>query len=510
MKIIVALGGTDSSGAAGLTADIRAIEAVGFHAATIVSTVTAQNAQRVLDVHPLDAQLVDRQLTAVLEPDGGDQADSVVALKSGLLGSSELIGVLANHLDRRSHLPYLLDPVTHASSGARLLPKNAITDLIDRLVPRATLITPNAVEAAVLSGKPVHDAEEAGRAGELLIAHGARAVLVKGGHLQYDRGVDVLVHGRGCVRFAALPSGRPNGDALPTRGTGCSLASFITAALALNATLEEAIAWARSRLAWARPLSDSRPDGASADHVMSADPSYQHFLPRPDGFRLAPLGRLHVLTDEAMGPPGRSHEALCAQALRGGADVIQLREKRLRSSRPLLECASTLARTCHEFGRLLIVDDRCDLVRFAGAHGVHLGQHDLPPHAARQLLGPLALIGATANSLEQAREHRTSPIDYLGVGPVFGTHSKENPAPPMGLKLLAQIAAESPVPVIAIGNISAERIPSVIHAGAYGVAVLSAVAQASDVAAATRACRVALDRALETKRQGAHEQGARL
>ncbi len=121
-----------------------------------------------------------------------------------------------------------------------------------------------------------------------------------------------------------------------------------------------------------------------------------------------------------------------------------------------------------------------------GAPGVHLGRHDLPVEVARRFLGPGAVIGATANSLDEARLAWQQDIDYLGAGPVFGTASKANPAPVLGLDGLAAIAAECPVPVIAIGNITPDRVGEVIAAGAYGVAVLSGITCAADPTTAAR------------------------
>jgi thiamine biosynthesis protein ThiS len=132
----------------------------------------------------------------------------------------------------------------------------------------------------------------------------------------------------------------------------------------------------------------------------------------------------------------------------------------------------------------------------SGADGVHLGRDDLGLERARRLLGGAALIGATANSLEEAREKFRLPIDYLGVGPVFGTCSKAEPAPRLGLEGLHAIARESKVPVIAIGNIGVREVAEVIGAGAHGVAVLSGIVCAESPAEAASAYRASLDAAV--------------
>jgi len=159
------------------------------------------------------------------------------------------------------------------------------------------------------------------------------------------------------------------------------------------------------------------------------------------------IGRLHVITDETEGCR-YGHLRAAELALAGGADTLQYREKRAPEQVPMADrvtLARHLARACTAASAHLIVDDDAQLARAAGAHGVHLGQRDLPAADGRTLLGPGALIGGTANSLAEARRAFATPIDYLGVGPVYGTLSKAGAPPAMGLPLFRQIVAECPV-----------------------------------------------------------------
>ncbi len=205
--------------------------------------------------------------------------------------------------------------------------------------------------------------------------------------------------------------------------------------------------------------------------------------------------RLQVITDETV-QSRYTHAQLAALAVEGGADAVQLREKRPWTTRELMDAAREMLGVCRRHGAMLIVDDRVDVARAVGAPAVHLGRNDLDVATARAVLGPEAVIGGTANSYEEAAQVWATPIDYIGVGPIYGTRSKANPAPDMGLETLGRICADSPVPVVAIGSITAERIPEVLAAGAHGVAVLSAVVAADDPVAAARRCREALDAAL--------------
>ena len=210
------------------------------------------------------------------------------------------------------------------------------------------------------------------------------------------------------------------------------------------------------------------------------------------------VARLHVITDEVL-QDRFTHAELARRAADGGADAIQYREKRPLTTRELVEAAAAAGRAIGGSGASLIVNDRVDVASAASAD-VHLGRDDLEPGAARSLLGAEAVIGGTANSLEEALRVAAQPVDYIGAGPVYGTASKgARAAPRMGLERLAEIAAAVSKPVIAIGGIQAENVAEVMAAGAHGIAVLSAVVCRDDPAAAARAFRDALDSALRER-----------
>ena len=199
------------------------------------------------------------------------------------------------------------------------------------------------------------------------------------------------------------------------------------------------------------------------------------------------VGRLHVITDEVL-QEQFTHAELAAAAAAGGADVIQYREKRPISTREMIRVAGLMSLACQDLGASLLIDDRVDVTAAVGATAVHLGREDLPPDIARQILGPDAIIGGTANSVEEAVEVARQPVDYLGVGPVFGTTSKGDRAVPMlGLERFAEICAAVDKPVIGIGNITVDRVADVLAAGAYGLAVLSAVVCQDDPQESCRA-----------------------
>ena len=194
-----------------------------------------------------------------------------------------------------------------------------------------------------------------------------------------------------------------------------------------------------------------------------------------------------MITDEVL-QTRFSHVDLAAAAAAGGADVIQYREKRETSTKELIRVAALIGVAVQDTEATLLIDDRADVAAAVGATAVHLGRDDLPPDVARQILGPDAVIGGTANSVEEAIKVAKQPVDYLGVGPVFGTTSKGDRAAPMlGLERFAEICAAVDKPVIGIGSITVDTVAEVLAAGAYGVAVLSAVVCQDDPEAATRA-----------------------
>ena len=202
---------------------------------------------------------------------------------------------------------------------------------------------------------------------------------------------------------------------------------------------------------------------------------------------------LCVITDATLSR-GRSHlEVVCA-AIRGGATMIQLREKEADRT-TLVQIGQELRAVTRETGVLLIVNDRIDVALAVDADGVHVGQDDMPAACARRLIGPDRILGVSTRSLEEAIRGARDGADYLGVGPIFPTGSKPDAAPPMGTAGLSDIAARVRIPIIAIGGVRSENVESIVEAGADGVAVISAAVSAPDVEQATRRLRASVSAA---------------
>ena len=186
--------------------------------------------------------------------------------------------------------------------------------------------------------------------------------------------------------------------------------------------------------------------------------------------------------------PKRTHGDVARAALEGGATLIQLRDKTL-PARALWQVALELRRLTRDRGAAFVVNDRLDIALAAEADGVHLGATDVPISVARRLLGPKAVIGASAANAEEARAAEAEGASYLGVGPVFTTSSKPDAGAAIGTAPLREISDAVSLPVLAIGGINCENVAAALTAGADGVAVISAVADADDMVAAARALR---------------------
>ncbi len=253
MKVVLVVAGTDSSGGAGLGADLRWVAGAGLHAATAVTCVTAQGTLGTAGIWPLPPEAVVAQIDAVRTE------LPIAAVKIGMVGTPEIAAALAQALDGFVGVPVVLDPVLVASAGASLAATGLTRAMLEQLVPRATLVTPNLDEAGKLLGAPVETLAEMRAAARALVDAGAAAALVKGGHLRGEP-IDVLCAGHDIVE---MPGQRIPGG--PFRGTGCALASSIAAELARGQSLREAVAIARRRVA--RAIAHAAPFGAEA-HLL--------------------------------------------------------------------------------------------------------------------------------------------------------------------------------------------------------------------------------------------------
>ena len=201
--------------------------------------------------------------------------------------------------------------------------------------------------------------------------------------------------------------------------------------------------------------------------------------------------RLYVVLDPAVAGD-RSVVEIARLALAGGATILQLRDKR-SPDRDVLAAATAIAGLCRAAGVPFIMNDRVDIAWASGADGVHLGHDDLPPGMARSLLGEQAIIGMSAGNSAELQAVLPARPAYVGVGPMYATRTKHDAGAPVGPAMIRTLRAAAPdMPLVGIGGITADNAAAVLAAGAAGIAVVSAVVGAEDVAAATRALRALL------------------
>jgi hydroxymethylpyrimidine/phosphomethylpyrimidine kinase len=229
---VLILAGSDSGGGAGVQADIKTVTALGAYAATAITAITVQDTLKVHDVFAVPLAVIEAQARVVLEDIGAD------AIKTGMLATVDVVELVARLLDGPAKgIPAVIDPVMVAKGGSSLLEARAAEAVRSLLVPRAALLTPNAPEAEALTGLSVASLDDQRRAGERLLEMGARAVLMKGGHVAGDRVIDLLLSADG----ETLLEG-PRIDTRHTHGTGCTLASACAAGLAKGLPLTQAVA----------------------------------------------------------------------------------------------------------------------------------------------------------------------------------------------------------------------------------------------------------------------------
>jgi hydroxymethylpyrimidine/phosphomethylpyrimidine kinase len=273
--IALTIAGSDSSGGAGIQADLKTFAACGTYGASVITALTAQNTQGVSAIHPVPADFVTAQLDAVFSD------LDVRAVKIGMVAQRDVIAAIIDGLVRWSPAHIVVDPVMIATSGDRLLAPEAIAMLRDDLIPRAHLITPNLPEAAALLGVAIADTDsEIERQGHQLLALGCPAVLIKGGHGTGASSVDYLIERHATVRLVAPRIATNN-----THGTGCSLSSAIAAGLAKGEDLGSAVRHAKDYITAAIAAADRLQIGhghGPVHHFHAFDAATGNAIDKPD------------------------------------------------------------------------------------------------------------------------------------------------------------------------------------------------------------------------------------
>ena len=481
MPTVLSIAGSDSGGGAGIQADVKSCAANGAFAATAITALTAQNTVGVSGVQLTSDEMLQSQINAVLTD------FKVDAVKTGMVPNENSARIIAEAVIKFALGSVVVDPVMVTSSGSLLMPLSEAEGIRQTLFPLATVITPNIHEAcSLLNISSIRSISEMEAAAKALFDFGPAYVLLKGGHMIEDQKagkvVDVLYDG---TSFEYI-----SGDYVPspnTHGTGCTLASAIAANIAKGFAVPHAVREAKSYLS--QILQRSRfmrmgegPHGP-LDHMALQAASMIGHRRRLNRIDLS----VYAVTDSKLNKKwGRSATEAVAAAIAGGATVIQLREKDV-SSAEFLATALAVKELTASAGIPMIINDRIDIALACGADGVHIGQDDMPVATARKLIGAHLILGVSARTVEQAIRAEREGADYLGVGAVYGSNTK-NDAVSIGTDGLGRIRAVTDLPIVAIGGIShGDSVRNVVRQRVQGAAVVSAIFDCDDVETATRA-----------------------
>ncbi len=474
--VVWTIAGSDSGAGAGIQADLKAFEAFGVHGCTVIASITAQNSTAVLQVVPVSAELLDSQLTALA------QDLPPRAIKTGLLASVENVSSVCRWIDAlRKQVPNLalvVDPVLGASSGASFSTPELIAAYRTELLPRASLVTPNRAEAALLlNSAPLDDDAAVEQAADALHQLGAAAVVITGGDHQAttDQARDYMLtpHAQGWLSVTRIETAHHH-------GTGCVFASTAAAALASDYVAAEAVVLAK--MATTHALRHAYAAGTGAGPVCPQADFAQHLQNLP---RLScPPQQIPNTAFNALANPDPGVYAVVDSAawvqrvLAAGIRTVQLRIKDPNAPALEAEIVAAIAAARAVAGAQLFINDHWQLALKHGAYGVHLGQEDLP-HADLAALCTAGLrLGVSSHSYwEVARAYAVQP-SYIACGPVFATQSKDMPWLPQGLDNLRYWAALLDVPVVGIAGIKTGNIAEVAAQGVASAAVITAITQA--------------------------------
>jgi len=511
------IAGSDSSGAAGLQADLRAFAAFAVDGSSVVTAVTAQSLDEFLASTPMRAEVVSDQLRALA------RTGRPRAIKIGMLGSAENVETVAAWLaagSRDDKCPVVFDPVWRSTSGGTLADDATVAASIQKILPLASLVTPNIPEAERLTGLRAAGIEDLPRLAAALRELGARRVLLKGGHARQISPQNGECHDYytdGQTSFWLTTQWYP---AL-TRGTGCALSAAIAAAVATGLELGCAVVAARAHIARGLRLAAERAppnandagevNNASAGNELPPNPARRIRLPQPP-WPVSPVD-MPWLTSTLKGARERPQFANCGSAALGfypivdradwvvrlvkvGVRTIQLRIKDL-SGEALQSEVALAARACAAAEVRLFINDhwRAALLEAKSGHsptgiyGVHLGQEDLEKmtHADAMMLAASGLhLGISTHSLSELARAIAWRPSYLALGPIFSTTCKSMRFGPQGFSRLREWRSLTDLPLVAIGGLQLQHAEHLLDNGADGIAVIADISQNPDPERRTR------------------------
>lgn len=459
--IIWAVGGSDCSGGAGCQADLLTCRDFDVHAATIITAVTAQNAQEVLKIHPCNSHLIQMQIASL------EKAFVPSVIKLGLLNKKSILIAISSYL--RHYKGFVVcDPVLKSTSGFSFTKPCALKQYI---FPYVDLLTPNIPEAEVLLQTKIHFQEDMVMAARAFLKLGVKSVLLKGGHLNSEKACDFFTNGE--KEFWLINSRIKK---IHIRGTGCSLSSAISSALARSYSLEDSLVLGKMYI-----QQGIRSNFAIRNNILLGRRGFPRCsLDLPIATKRINSSSSPFLSCGKLGfYPIVDNVKWVRKLLTWGVRTIQLRIKNQKLSiikKAIIESVG-LAR---HYQAKLFINDYWKLAIEAGAYGVHLGQDDLKTADISAIRASNLHLGISTHSLyELACAHAILP-SYIAFGPIYKTTTKVIAFPPQGLSTLRYCREISPYPVVAIGGINLKCLEAVLRTGVTNIAVISAVMNAEE------------------------------
>lgn len=477
------IAGSDSGGGAGIQADLHTFNDFNVHGCSVITAITAQNSFAVGHIQTTDHKTVAAQINAL------DSDLPAAAIKIGMLASSMTVSTVAKYLaDYSGKIIY--DPVMAASSGQNLLADDAQAIIRQQLLPRVDLLTPNIHEAETLSGIAIKNCENIQQAAKKLLALGTRAVLITGGHFDAINGQRLDYWSDGKTEYWLA------GEDIKTihsHGSGCTLSSAITAAIAQGYELLDALVLAKTYVS--QGIRSALQIGSGPGPVAHTGyPKQLKDFPAlysklPAHLNGSKAEKIHFADcSGALGlyPVVDSVEWL-ERLLPLGIDTIQLRIKDQTEEflRDAIQQAVTLA---EKYAARLFINDYWQLAIEAGAYGVHLGQEDLDSTDLTAIADAGLRLGISTHCYyEIARAHGIQP-SYIAIGPIYDTTTKVMKFSARGLEPLQRWVSllQKAYPLTAIGGISLQRAEQVLATGVGSVAVVTAITEATDYQQAVR------------------------
>ncbi|CAH0991547.1 Thiamine-phosphate synthase [Sinobacterium norvegicum] len=481
--IVWTIAGSDSGGGAGIQADLATFNDFSVHGCTVITALTAQNSVAVSAIEATPVAHIQAEIAAL------NTDLPATAIKLGMLFNHEIINTVADFVAGLT-IPVVCDPVMISTSGSLLLDEGARSSLIDRLFPHCSLITPNIPEAEALTSMVASSPEKIEEMAEVILASGAAAVLIKGGHNHFspdNQGLD----GNYCYDFFIDKQQRfwLRGDLIDNgnnHGSGCTLSSAIAALLARGLDIEDAVTAAKAYISEGIDAGEQLGQSHGPIAHMGFPSKSQHL---PKLFKQFPKTKKIAFVREVdklgLYPVVDSSEWV-ARLLSLGVKTIQLRVKDLSGDALRAEVEHVVALS-QQYQARLYINDYWQLAIDCGAYGVHLGQEDLDDASVEAIAAAGLRLGVSTHAWsELARAHAIGP-SYIAIGPIYSTTTKEMRFGPQGLQQLSQwLQVTMPCyPVVAIGGIDLPRAIEVNKTGVGSIALVSAITKAKDWRLAT-------------------------